>query len=32
VIVVGFREKGGKLFADLTGMFESPCKKHKESE
>ena len=31
-IAVGFREKGGKLFADLTGMFDSPCKKHKESE
>lgn len=31
-IAVGFREKGGRLFADLTGMFESPCKKHKECE
>ena len=31
-IAVGFREKGGKLYADLTGMFDSPCKKHKESE
>ena len=29
---VGFREKEGKLFADLSGMFESPCQKHKESE
>ena len=31
-IAVGFREKDGVLFADLTGMFESPCKKHKESK
>jgi dUTP pyrophosphatase len=31
-MAVGFREKDGALFADLTGMFESPCKKHKECE
>lgn len=31
-IAVGFRENGGKLFADLTGMFESPCKKHEEAQ
>ena len=31
-IAVGFREKGGKLYADLTGMFDSPCKKHQESK
>ena len=31
-IAVGFREKGGKLYADLTGMFDSPCKNHKESK
>ena len=30
-IAVGFHEKEGKLYADLSGMFESPCKKHKES-
>lgn len=29
-IAVGFREKEGKLFADLSGMFESPCKNHKD--
>jgi hypothetical protein len=31
-IAVGFREKGGKLYADLSGMFDSPCKKHQESK
>ena len=25
---VGFREKDGKLFLDLTGLFENPCKAH----
>ena len=30
-IAIGFREKEGKLFANLTGMFDSPCAKHKES-
>lgn len=29
-IAVGFRPKDGKLFADLSGMFESPCKNHKD--
>jgi hypothetical protein len=29
-IAVGFRLKDGKLFADLSGMFESPCKNHKD--
>ena len=29
---VGFREKDGKLFADLAGMFESPCKKHEKKD
>ena len=29
---IGFREKEGRLFADLAGMFESPCKNHKTCE
>ena len=28
---VGFSKKDGKWYADLTGMFESPCKKHHEN-
>ena len=31
-IAIGFREKEGALFADLHGMFESPCSKHKDSQ
>ncbi len=27
---VGFRERDGKRFIDLTGMFESPCASHEK--
>ena len=31
-LAVGFRKKEGKLYADLTGMFDSPCSKHKDEK